>query len=108
MLETRLECVLVVLFHAGRSAASRGRHRSHSEEHGLRLSRFNGSSWISFRSQPSQQFEPKSGDTVDGISQRRDAENPDRRVPEEVAVQSSEQPDVLQEVPMVVPSRSRH
>ena len=90
--------------HAGRSAASRGRHRSHSEELGLQLSRFNGSSWISFRSQHSQQSEPKSGDTVDGVSQRCDAEDPDRRVPEQVAVRSSEQPEVMQEVPMVVPS----
>ena len=92
--------------HASRSAASRGRHRGHSEELGFRLSRFNGSSWISFRSQHSQQFELKSGDTVDGISQRGDADDPDRRVPEEVLVQSSEQPEVMQEVPTVVPFRA--
>ena len=57
------------------------------------LSRFNGSGWISFRSQHSQQFEPKFGDTVHGISRRGDAVDPDRWVPEEVVVQSSEQPE---------------
>ena len=58
---------------ADRSAASRGPDRCRSEELGLQLSRFNGSSWISFRSQRSQQFESKSEDPVDGTSQRGDA-----------------------------------
>ena len=91
---------------AGRSEASRGRDRRRLEELGFRLSRFNGSSWISFSSQHSQQFVSKSEDPIDGSSQRSDAEGPDRWVPEEVVVRSSEQPEVIQEVPMVVPSRA--
>ena len=50
---------------AGGSTVSRGRDRIHSEELGRRLSRFNGSSWISLKSQHSQQFESKSEDRVD-------------------------------------------
>ena len=88
------------------SAASRGRDRCHSEDLGLRLSRFNGLSWISFSSQQSQQFESKSEDPVSGSSQRGDAEDLDRWVPEEFVVQSSEQPEVIEKVPMVVPSRA--
>ena len=84
----------------GGSAASRGRDRCHSEELGFRLSRFNRSSWVSFSSQKSQEFESKSEDPVDGSSQRGDAEDPDRWVLEEVVVQSSEQHEVI------VPSRA--
>ena len=43
---------------------------------------------------------------VDGFSQQGDAEDPDRKVPEKVVVQSSEQREVVQEVPMVIPSRA--
>ena len=82
------------------SAASRGRDRCHSEELGFRLSRFNRSSWVSFSSQKSQEFESKYEDPVDGSSQRGDAEDPDRWVLEEVVVQSSEQHEVI------VPSRA--
>ena len=57
---------------------------------------------ISFRSQHSQQFEPESEDPVHGISQRCNAGDLDRSFPEEVVLQSSEQPEVVQEVPIVV------
>ena len=70
----------------------------------VRLSRLNGSSWISFRSRHSQQFEPSPETRFTGFLSEED---PDRRVPEKkIGVQSSEQPEVMQEVPMVVPSRA--
>ena len=107
VLETRPKCVIMVLFRpADQQLHGVETGVCHSEELGFRLSRFNGSSWISFRSQHSQQFESKSGDPVDGSSQRCDAEDPDRWVPEEVVMQSSEQPHIIQKVPMVVPSRA--
>ena len=92
--------------HARGSSGSRVRDRCLSAELGFRMSRFNGSSWVSFSSQHSRPSEPKSESPADPSAQFGHDEQHDHSESEERVVHTSEDHEVSGRVPLVVPSRA--
>ena len=90
----------------GRSAGSRNRDRSLSAELGSRLSRFNGSSWISFSSSHTCQTDAKPEVPDDQSSEFGHDEQPVQLESGEPVVHASDGHEVRGRVPLVLRSES--
>ena len=102
----RVVCQIMGSFRSADLAGSRNRNRSLSAELGSRLSRFNGSSWISFSSLHACQTDSKPEVPVDQSSEFGHDEQPVQLESGEPVVHASDDHEVRGRVPLVLRSES--